>query len=353
MFGRPSRPAAVLAAVGLALVVAAGCGGADGESGGESGGGGVAAPRVAFTSEVQASYVNTRYGPVTFGKDFGIPMAESDFQVFDSHATATQTALSGRADIVGGSFVSHVLVRQAGQDFKVFCPFVSLDDVVLVGRNGVDSIDDLFRKETRAAVDSPGGAGAMILNAMLGAANAPGTVEQLPNKKIIESSGLRTTAFASDEVDATVIHIAQYNQAKSQVPDAKIISSLYEDVPVYIKEAFAASTGWLKEHKESAAAFCASILKANAVLKKDYGTFTAAVKQFVDKPPSETELQELFALIGKYDFWPTDGGLSEDAVSYMVQLAVTSKVLDKPVDAKDIVDREVLNRAVELAKQKG
>lgn len=333
---------ATLAAL-AALMFTSACGGGSEEA---------EKPRVAFTSEVQASYVNSRYGPLTYGKDFGLPITEKDFQVFDSHATATQTTLSGRADVVGGSFISHVLVHQAGQDFKAFCPLVSLDDFVLVGRGGVSSVDDLFDKKNRVAVDSSGGAGAMILDAMLEAADAPGTSKKLPNTSIIESSGLRTSAFAAGKVDATVIHVQQFNQAKTQVKDAKIIASLYEDVPVYIKEAFAAPSKWLDENKETAAKFCASVLKGNRELKKSYSTFDGAVQKYVQEPPSEAEEKELFALAQKYEFWPEDGGMTKEAVSAMTKLGVDSGVLKKQPADDEIVDREVLQRAVELANEK-
>ncbi|MQA81425.1 MAG: hypothetical protein GEV10_23585 [Streptosporangiales bacterium] len=342
LLNRSTKTAAAIAAI-AALVFTSGCSGGGGES---------KKPRVAFTSEVQASYVNTRYGPLNYGKDFGLDVTEKDFQTFDSHATATQTALSGRADIVGGSFISHVLVQQRGQDFKVFCPFVSLDDFVLVGRNGVSSVTDLFDKKTRVAVDSSGGAGAMILDAMLAEANAPGTSTDLPNTSIVESSGLRTSSFASGKVDATVIHVQQYNQAKTQVKDAEVIASLYDDVPIYIKEAFAAPAKWLKENKETAAGFCASVLKGNRELKKSYSTFHKAVQMYVQEPPSAAEEKELYGLIQKYEFWPEDGGLSPKAVKYMTDLGVDSGVLKKKPDNNAIVDRDVLKRAVALANEK-
>lgn len=305
-------------------------------------------PQIAFTSPAQPSYVNTRVGPLVYGPEFGLEFTEDDFTVFESHSTATQTTLSGRADIVGGSFVSHALVREAGEDFQVFCPFVSLDDFVLAGRNGVNSIDQLFEAETRVAIDSPGGAGAMILNAMLQAADA-GTIQDIPTTTVLESSGQRTTAFAADEVDATVIHLTQFTQALAEAPDGEVITSLYEDVPVYIKEAFAAPSEWLEENRDTAVAFCASILRANQELAGDFDAFAEAVAQHVEEPPEEAELQELFALISEYEFWPVDGGMSDDAVTFMMDVAVASGVLTETQDPADLIARDIIDEAVALA----
>ena len=107
------------------------------------------APTVALTSPTQPSYVHTVYGPLTHGADFGLPMTMDNFLIFDSHSTATQAALAGEADIVGGSLVSHLLLRQAGQDFQIFCPFITQDDFLLVGRNGIETVEQLADPDTR------------------------------------------------------------------------------------------------------------------------------------------------------------------------------------------------------------
>lgn len=346
---RPTGPAAkAFAAVGALALVSTACGSGGGDSPSAADG---ESPRIAFTSEVQPSYVNTRFGPIEYGSEFGLEISKDDFHVFDSHSTATQTALSGRAEIVGGSFASHLLVREQGTDFKSFCPFINLDDYMFVGRNGVDSVDDWFKPNTTVGVDSPGGAAAMAVNAMLEANDASGLVNDIPNTKILQSSGLRTSAFVSGEVDATIIHLLQFNQAKEQVPDATVISKMYEDLPFYIKESFAAPTDWLQQNKETAASFCASIIKANRKLTESFETYQKAVQTHVAEPPPEEELRTVFELFQEHKFWPKDGGLEPEAVKYMIDLAVKSGVLEERLPAEEIVARDVLQRAVEMANQ--
>ena len=72
----------------------------------------------------------------------------------------------------------------------------------------------------------------------------------------------------------------------------------------------------------------------------DFALFKAAVDEYVDEPPSEESLRELFALIGKYPFWTDDGGLSDDSVKFMIDIATESGVLTKPMNAADVVDRD-------------
>ena len=86
-------------------------------------------------------------------------------------------------------------------------------------------------------------------------------------------------------------------------------------------------------------------------LKSDFGLFHSAVDEYVAEPPSEESLRELLPLIQQHPFWTEDGGLSDDSVNFMIDMATESGVLTQPMNAADIVDRATLNRAVELANQ--
>ena len=57
----------------------------------------------------------------------------------------------------------------------MFCPYVSMDDFVLAGANGVNNAGQLFEPSTRVGIDSPGGAGAIVLNALLSGSVSPAT----------------------------------------------------------------------------------------------------------------------------------------------------------------------------------
>ncbi len=57
----------------------------------------------------------------------------------------------------------------------------------------------------------------------------------------------------------------------------------------------------------------------------------------------------MFALILKYSSWTDGGGLTDDSVKFMIDIATESGVLTQPMNPAHIVDRETLSRAVELA----
>ncbi|WP_162941411.1 ABC transporter substrate-binding protein [Desertimonas flava] len=306
-------------------------------------------PTIAWTSPTQPTFVERDYGLLEVGPSFGLDFTPDDLLVFESHAVATQTVLSGGADIVGGSFVSTMLVNQQGQDFKAFCPFIKNDDFVLVTTPGIDTIADLFEGDATVAVDSPGGAGDVIVNAMIQASGDDRSTTDLPNVQIIESSGLRTSAFVGGEVNATMVHLTQYNEEiLPNIPDAQIISSLWEDVPVFMKEALAAPAEWLDENLDVAAAVCASIISGARTLAADPAVYVAAVNDHVDEPPSEAELTELFELIATDDFWPLETGVTAEHVTVMGDAAVASGALEEVPAFEDVVDPRPFEMALEL-----
>ena len=304
--------------------------------------------RVSLTRPTQPSQLTSLFGPVHYGHEFGLDFRKEDFLIFQSHAIATQSVLANQTAILGGSLVAHLLLRERGQDFKIFCSQTNLDDFVAVGRNGVTKLEQFFDPNVRVGIDSAGGAGEIILNAMFQAAGIKKRLADIPHTRLIESSGLRTSVFVANDVDATVIHLTQFNQAAREIPDAAIISALFEDVPIFLKEVFAARTSWLEENQELAAAFCASVIKASRELPKDFDLFVQGVNEFVGEPPNEDLLREIFDLLGQYDFWPINGGLAPEAITMMAELAVDGGTLKEVPNPEVVVDRRPLKRALEL-----
>lgn len=310
--------------------------------------------QIASTSPTQPQWVATKYGVEKFGPELGLDMTvEENFNTFDSHSIATQTVLSGGADVVAGSFVSTMVLVEQGQDFQVFCPYISQDGLVIAGANGVDSIDDLFADGTRVAIDSPGGAAMVAFDAILQAVGEERTSADIVGQQILESSGLRATAFAAGEVDATIIHQRQFNEAATQVEDAVILAQLFAEVPEFIKEGQAAPKAWLEENAEEAATYCAAVLLGMRELKTDYDLFKQAVADYAETDAvAEEELERVFGWVNEYDFWPEeDGGFSPEAVEFMAQVAITAGLLQDVPAYEDVVNADILARAVEIANE--
>ncbi|ASR03249.1 ABC transporter substrate-binding protein [Gordonia rubripertincta] len=340
---RPAtRVIVAIAAGGLAMVGSA-CAQPTDASTGES-------LQIVLGSPPPASQIPLVYGVGEYGRDSGLDLSvDGNVTITGTHTDAVKTLSDGDAEVLATSFSAILDARERGEDLKVFCPYVSMDDFVLAGANGVDTAGQLFEPSTRVGVDSPGGAGAIVLNALLSGIGESRDVHEIPNPQIIESASARTEAWATGRLDATVIHDTQFDAARSTVNRPVLIATLYENAPGFIKVAHAAEADWLAQNRELAARYCATTLRAMKTLKSDFALFRAAVGEYVDEPPSEQSLRELYDLIQKYPFWTEDGGLSDESVEFMIDIATESGVLTEPMNAADVVDRETLRRAVELA----
>jgi hypothetical protein len=56
---------------------------------------------------------------------------------FDSNTSLVEAARAENAQVMATSVSAILDARENGQDLKIFCPYVSMDDFVLAGANGV------------------------------------------------------------------------------------------------------------------------------------------------------------------------------------------------------------------------
>jgi ABC-type phosphate/phosphonate transport system substrate-binding protein len=338
---------AATAIIALLAGALAACGGSD-----SSGSGGSKSVSLALTAPTIPANVNYRYGPLALGSKYGLSIKPSDFTTFTDSSVATQTVLSGKNDVVVGSFLSLLALRSQGQDFKAFCPFDLASDYIVAGTAKVKTLEDLRSKDVTVGIDSPGGAVDAILSALFKSQlNEDVSGASLPNTKVITSSGLRATSLATGELDATFIHLTQLPDVQKQNPGVHIVAKFWESVPLYLSQAFSARASWLKDHADLASSLCASLLDGSTVLSKDEDLFMKSVDdtKYVEQPTKDDVAnKQLFDLISQFQFWPVEGhGFEPERIAFMLDVAKITGVLKKDLDAGDIVDQDVYDKAVQ------
>lgn len=346
---RTGQGAGGVIGLGALPALLAACGGDDEEqqAPGNGEGGVIATPKIGLSSSPQATYLPVIAGPIMAGKEFGLTVAKDDITILDSSTTLTQSALSGQVDIAGQSTMAHLILIDQGVPFKIFATYSLSDDFVIAGRGDVKRIEQLREKGTVVASDSPGGAGQAVFDAMLIASDAGFLVTDIPDIVIIESSGERTSALASGDCDATVVHIPQANDVDAETGDVNILARLYGEVPNFMKEAYAARADWLEENVETAAALTASVIQSSRDLSENLDAFVSAVNELVEEPPDQAELEELHGLISEHEFFPVDGGLTDERLEYMIDLGKREGIIKNDLTPDDVVDRRAMERALE------
>lgn len=351
---RTGMSAGTVASVGGLSGLLAACGGSDSNSAGGSasgGGGKVIKPKIGLSSAPQASYLPQIAGPIMAGKQFGLPaMTIKDFTTFDSSTTLTQSALSGQVNIGGQSTMAHLLLVDKGLPFKIFATYSLSDDFVIASRGDVKSLDQLKDPSVVVATDSPGGAGQAVFDAMLQANHAGFLVTDIPKTAIVESSGERASALDSGDCDATVIHLVQANQIQKHRGDVHILAKLYGAVPNFMKEAYAARTDWLDKNMETAAAVTASVIQSSRDLLGSFSNLQSACKQLLEEPPPTSDLKQLYTILKNNPVYPTDGGLTDARIQYMIDLGKKEGLIKGDLTPDKVIDRRPMDRAMELLK---
>lgn len=348
---RTGMGAGTVASLGGLSALLQACGGSDDASGGGSSNGKVIKPKIGLSSSPQASYLPVIAGPIMAGSKFGIPpMTKDDFTIFDSSTTLTQSALSGQVNIGGQSTIAQLLLIDKGLPFKIFATYSLSDDLVIAGRGRIKTIQQLKEPSTVVATDSPGGAGQSVFDAMLEANNAGFLVTDIPKTITVESSGERASALASGDCDATSIHLIQAKAIQKEKGDVNIIAKLYGEVPDFMKEAYAARQDWLDKNLETAAAVTASVIQSSRDLLTDFPTFQAACKKLLEEPPPTSDLKDLYGIIKSDPVFPTNGGLTDKRIQYMIDLGKREGLLKGDLTPDKVLDRRPMQRAMELLK---
>jgi NitT/TauT family transport system substrate-binding protein len=341
--------AGVLGACSSSSKSSGGPSGTPAAGGSTSGGGGqVGKLKLALSSSTLPTYLPQIAGPLLYGKDFGLNMTSDDIVVFQSHATAVQAALSGQVNAVGASTMANLSVIAQGSPFKIFQPYSLSDDYVIAGVGDIKTLQDIKDKNAVVGIDSQGGAARTAMDAILVAQNAGFLVGDLKKTQDIESSGERASALAAGQVQVSVVHKSQADQASAAGKEINILASLYESAPDYLKEVYAAPQKWLDENQATATALSASIIKASREMRASQDTFISAVKQLIKQPPKDDQLQAAWQLIQKYDFWPAQvTGLETKRMQFMVDLGVKEGILaDGRLTPDAVVDMRPINAAL-------
>ncbi|AZZ82381.1 hypothetical protein C5O27_16015 [Gordonia alkanivorans] len=136
---RTTRLIAAIAVSGLAIVSSA-CNQESDASTGES-------LQIVLGSPPQASQIPLVYGVDHYGGDLGLNLSvEQNVTITDTHTDAVKTLSDADAEVLATSFSAILDARKRGEDLKVFCPYVSMDDFVLAGANGVNTAGSCSRR---------------------------------------------------------------------------------------------------------------------------------------------------------------------------------------------------------------
>jgi ABC-type nitrate/sulfonate/bicarbonate transport system substrate-binding protein len=312
-----------------------------GDDGSASGGGQsdeIISPRFASSTSVIPIFVQQAAGPLLYGKEFGLDVPESNYQVFQSHSVAIQTVLSGDADIVAGSVFGSIAAAAQGVPVRLFSTARNRDDNVLAALSSVPSLDAIASGgDYRVTADSKGGTGYAELQAILTQNGFDQTVGSLDGFTILESSGQRQAALAAGQVDAAIMHIDQFWAVQRENPDVHVLARSV-DSPEFPLTGYAAMVPWLAVNRVTATAIIQSLAACAKAFTESFDEYKSAVEHLIEEPPSDDDLRALWDFAVENGIWDLDGTVHEDAFDFAADLSVSAEVIFEKPDFADVVD---------------
>jgi hypothetical protein len=276
-------------------------------------------------------------------------VSKGSLQTFMDSATATQALLSGQADVVSGSFLSDLQIIQKGTALRGLVSVSNGNDLLMIGRGDIDSIQKVTGNKAIVATDSPGGLINLIYNAMFLAKGIKVNVEKLPHTKPYGDSPPRTGSFITGQTNVCVVHSTDMPKILKAVGADKVhtLSTLWQDVHGLIFEVIASTQKWIDANADKATAIVSAVLKGNRELAKSYPLYKKAVNDFI--PGSglkDADIMPIWKLARQFEFWPYNGGVDTKAVNFTQQVGNQSGQLTGTVPAANAIDTAPLTAAL-------
>jgi ABC-type nitrate/sulfonate/bicarbonate transport system substrate-binding protein len=170
------------------------------------------------------------------------------------------------------------------------------------------------------------------------AAGLDSTSEDLPNTTIVEDQEQRLSALLAGNADVGAVwdYDVPKLQEKFGEDNVNVLFSFTDSPTVYLS--FVSTEKWLADNAETAAKFCASVLRANSEITADLDVYKETI---AENTAHETPTM-----------WPSAGGLEQDIVEPVIDYAISSGLISTELTYDDVIAEQPYLDALELLKNK-
>jgi NitT/TauT family transport system substrate-binding protein len=231
-------------------------------------------------------------------------------QVLDSSELVTEGVSSGGFAFGSGANNSSMAAVEKGANLKVVVARVN-NEWTLYARTDITDCAGLGGQ--RLAIHSQGAVSTAMVRNYVDTV-CPGTE---PNYVVIEGSNNRVAAMLADQIDASPLELSDSITIEGEASDRyHLISSFAADLPdlqttsVYVNGDFAA------ENPGTVLAVVRAVLEQHRLIDGDPDYLKSIAEEFVGDAINPDTIDEAAAKYVELGMFPTDGGLTEENLSY-------------------------------------
>ena len=206
------------------------------------------------------------------------------------------------------------------------------------------------------AIEGPGGPVNMLMDLVLEAKGLDYRSGDFTNPTILEDNPARLSALLNDDVQVTVLNAYQIPVVEDQLgkENVHVLSNIMKDMGGGVVNAgYTASKDWLAKNESTAVAFCASVLDANKKLTDDFDYYKEMCDKYIDPKTEEDLLKQNWDAIESEKLFPYGSDtITEEGVDNLVSVAMENGLLKEKLAFADVVNQEILDKAVAMVDDK-
>jgi NitT/TauT family transport system substrate-binding protein len=262
-----------------------------------------------------------------------------------STTTGIQALVAGQSDAGTHGADEVVLGAAEGADVVAIGAPVSRMDYVLVGTSDLSGPADLAGKDI--AMSGPAGFDALLTRLSMRENGLDPDSDA--NFVQIGGSGERAAALLTGNVQAATIFLEDWFEISQRAEDLVLVQYLAELVPDFPSDVYFGTRAFWDEHEDLATAIGCANLEANALFNTGKDVYIDFAAPLVPGATVEGIGNSYDAAI-EIDMWPTTPGeiLNVDGFRGLIDAMVETGDISAPVEADSLVDTSYLEAAAEM-----
>ncbi len=366
----------VLKGSGVAMLAGlAGCTGGSGGGGSTESSDDGSAGSGGGESTATSTATSTSTGPldlsVSYEAGFGIEEANAyhardvGLNQFDIDATITvtdgsdislQSQVAGEAELSRAGLMNAAPIIEQGKSFKSLFGINSGSDYLLVvDSTQIETWEDLLSADgngPKIGMNNPRNTDVLqIVGTLLdkGILSPDDDYTDLMNLVQIGYSSARTAAVQTGDIAAGALHHGQWLRIKDDNPNLTSLGYFIDTLPAWGTIKFMATPDNIERHREKYVRWAKALVQASRELSEgNEDLYVDVIQKFAPGGgPEESNLRETYSFIEEKGLYPVNGGLDEEAMDFMLDLAATSGVTESRVPTEDVFDRSILDEALD------
>lgn len=293
-----------------------------------------------------------------------LPAASDDrltgeVRTFESATLPLQALIQGAVDYYALSPGNVFQAQLAGNDPRILCTRLKGTDylfVVNTNNADVDTVNELFQGDYEIGIAGLGGLSHMQVAGVIEREGFDPQSPEMEEKVVsVGGSGTRTSAVAAGQIDATIVHIDQYDRIRNEGAPVRRIGALTDYFPNFVAQTFTVRGEDVEKYDEGAhfEEYINQAVKAHKRASEDFEWVLGMTEKYSAHPLDEEDARESWEFNAEVlETWPYREGDYQksdyqDSIDILKAGGVLTDEQADQIDLDRLLDFELFENALD------